>query len=94
MVGSVLKQALLNHPTKGLKRLFTSGVLQLQQVTHFTNGRQSLAKEQERTINLNPKRCYLCQSQISYDIQTDEPDNKKTPFRMTHVARLTRKSLL
>lgn len=45
--GSVLKQALLGHPPKRGKRLFTSGVLQLQQVANFTDGTQRLAKQQE-----------------------------------------------
>lgn len=68
--GSVLQQALLCHPVKRGKRLFTSGVPELQQVAHFPQGPQRLAEEQDNIRNLNPKWDYLYRSK--------QCDNKQT----------------
>lgn len=47
---SVLKQALLGHPSERGERRLASGVLQLQQVAHFADSPQRLAEEQGRTM--------------------------------------------
>lgn len=63
-----------------------SGVLQLQQVTHFTDGPQRLAEEQGGMLfNLNPKTDYSCQLKLSEDNQTIK---KKHTLKITHIAEL------
>lgn len=52
---SVLKQALLGHPPKRGEGLFPSGVFELQQVTHFVCGLQSLEKNSMNAMRLGPK---------------------------------------
>lgn len=68
--GSVLKEALFRHPSQRGKRSFPSGVLQLQQVAHFTNGLQSLksktkkATGNRRLILIRTQRDFICASQM------------------------------
>lgn len=47
--GSVLEQTLLRHPGQRGERLLSPGVLQLQQVAHFTDGLQRLEEHKERS---------------------------------------------
>lgn len=47
--GSVLEHTLLRHPGQRGQRLLSPGVLQLQQVAHFTDGLQRLQEHKERS---------------------------------------------
>lgn len=48
--GSVLEQTVFGHPRERGERLLTSGVLQLEQVAHFTDGLQCLGEAEIKGV--------------------------------------------